>query len=241
MSLDDREMHAVSGVLTAVISAALFAPVVYLTKPAEAHKPIIDGEMESIEATIAYKKSPKQKQPQKKVRAPDPVKTEGVSRDEKKKPVDKKPDDSQKKPPKPDDKDPFSKFKHSTDDDDAPVGKPTTEPSDFNGNEFGWASETKGHPYFQKFAQDIHDNFSFPTISQANSNPVGCFHLSPDGKIVDTKFKEHSDSADLERAAQDAIDAVKKLRNQKPVPVPTELLGAINRWICFRFNPNSAH
>ena len=33
-------------------------------------------------------------------------------------------------------------------------------------------------------------------------------------------------------AAQNAIDAVKKLRNENPVPVPTELLGATSRWIC---------
>ena len=54
-------------------------------------------------------------------------------------------------------------------------------------------------------------------------------------------MKDHSDSADLDRAAEDAINAVKKLRNQNPIPVPTELLGAINRWICFRFNPNAGH
>ncbi|HEY1557468.1 MAG TPA: TonB C-terminal domain-containing protein [Kofleriaceae bacterium] len=239
MSLSENQMHAVSGILTVVLSVALFVPAVFLTKKAEAHKPILSDDMESIEASVAYKKSPK-KQPQKKIRAPDPVvKPEGVSHDDKKKPLEPKPDEP--KPKKPDDvKDPFAAAGHHDNPDD-PAGKPTEEPGDFNGNEFGWASETKGHPYFQKFAQDIHDNFNFPSISQANTNPVGCFHLSADGKIVDTTIKEHSDSADLDRAASDAIDAVKKLRNATPVPVPTELLGAINRWICFRFNPNVGH
>jgi outer membrane biosynthesis protein TonB len=211
--------------------------VLYFTEKAEAQRPDF-ANMESIEASIAYKKTP-QKQPQKKVKAPEPVeKPEGVSRDEKRPPVEPKKDEA-KKPPKKDDTDPLAKFKHPTDD-DTPTGKPTTEPGDFNGNEFGWAPQTKGHPFWQKFAQDIHENFNLPTISDVNGIPVGCFHIAPDGKIVDTKFKEHSQSPDLDRAAQDAIDAVAKLRNQNPTPVPTELLGAITRWICIRFDPKQA-
>jgi outer membrane biosynthesis protein TonB len=205
-----------------------------MTRKAEAHGPVIDDNMEAIEASIAMK-STKTKQPQKKIRAPDPVeKPHGVSHDENKKPVEKK--DEPKKPKHDEVKDPFAAAGHH--DDDEPTGKPTVDPGDFNGDEFGWASETKGHPYFQKFAQDIHENFNVPTISQANGSPVGCFHITADGKIADTKMKEQSGSADLDRAATDAIDAVKKLRNATPIPVPTELLGAINRWICFRFNPN---
>ena len=241
MSMNDGGMHAISGVVTGLVTLSLFATVIYLTPKAEARRSILDDNMEAIEASVAYTKTPK-KQPQKKFRAPDPVeKPQGVSHDEKQKPVEKKKEED-KKPPKPDDKDPFKNFHHSTDDDpDQPVGKPTTDPGEFNGNERGWASESKGHPFFQKFAQDIHDNFTLPTISQANGSPVGCFHITADGKIVDTKFEDHGGGPDLSRAAQDAIDAVKKLRNQNPIPVPTELLGAINRWICFRFNPNAAH
>lgn len=236
--MKDGSLEAISMLGTAVITGALFVPVLFLTEKAEAQRPDL-GEMESIEASIAYKKTP-QKQPQKKVKAPDPVeKPEGVSHDENKKPIEK-PKDEPKKPPKKDDTDPLAKFKHPTDDDDTPTGKPTTEPGDFNGNEFGWAPTTKGHPFWQQFAKDIHDNFTLPTISEANGIPVGCFHISPDGKIADTKFKEHSQSPDLDRAAQDAIDAVAKLRNQNPTPVPTELLGATSRWICFRFDPKQA-
>jgi len=240
MALKDGEMHAVSGCVTALVTVALFVSVVYFTQRAEARKSIIDPDMEAIEATVAFTKTP-QKQPQKHKRVPDPVeKPEGVSHDEKQKPIEKKKDEPPKKEPKPTDpKDPFEKFHHPNDDEEP--GKPTTDPGVFNGSERGWASETKGHPFFQKFAQDIHDNFSLPTISEANGSPVGCFHLTADGKIVDTKFEDNGGGADLGRAAQDAIDAVKKLRNQTPIPVPTELLGAINRWICFRFNPNAAH
>jgi outer membrane biosynthesis protein TonB len=240
MSMKDSDLRLVSGSLTIVITMSLFGSVVYFTRSAEAHRPPLTDNMEAIEASIAFTKTPK-KQPQKKMREPDPVeKPQGVQHDETQKPVEKKPEEK-KKPPKDDPKDPFKNFKHASDDDDQPVGKPTTDPGDFNGNERGWASETKGHPYFQKFAQDIHDNFSLPTISQVNGSPVGCFHLTPDGKIVDTQFESNNGGADLERAAKDAIDAVKKLRNANPIPVPTELLGSIHRWLCFRFNPNAAH
>lgn len=239
MSLRNSELHVLSGALTVAFVGGIALGLVYFTARAEAHKPIIDDNMEAIEASVAFTKAP-QKQPQKKFRTPDPVeKPTGVSHDEKAKPVEKK-NEPPKKDPKPDEKDPFKKFQHPTDDSEDPVGKPTTDPGVFNGSERGWASETKGHPFFQKFAQDIHDNFTLPTISQSNGSPVGCFHITADGKIVDTKFENGGDP-DLSRAAQDAIDAVKKLRNQNPIPVPTELLGAINRWICFRFNPNAAH
>jgi outer membrane biosynthesis protein TonB len=239
MALRDAEMQVVSIAGTAVLTIALFAPVLFLTESAAAQKSDF-GEMESIEASIAYKKTP-QKQPQKKFKAPDPVeKQEAVSHDEKKKPDETKKPEEQKKPPKKDDTDPLAKFKHADDSDD-PTGKPTTQPvGDFNGQEYGWASETKGHPFFQAFAADIHKNFQLPTISDANGSPVGCFHMSADGKIVETKLKDSSGSPDLDRAAQDSIVAVQKLRNDDPKPVPTELLGQINRWICFRFNPNSS-
>lgn len=238
MALRDGEIQVVSIAGTAVLTIAFFVPVLFLTEKAAAQKSDF-GEMESIEASIAIKTTP-QKQPQKKVKAPEPVeKQEGVSRDEKKKPEEqKKPED--KKPPKKDDTDPLAKFKHADDNDPDPTGKPTTTPGDFNGQEYGWASETKGHPFFQQFAADIHKNFQLPTISDANGSPVGCFHMSADGKIVETKVKDSSGSPDLDRAAQDAIVAVQKLRNDDPKPVPTELLGQINRWICFRFNPNSS-
>lgn len=256
MSLGNGEIHAVSVVGAAVLTAALFYPVLFLTEKAENTKTKWD-DMESIEAAIAYKKTP-QKQPQKKTSQPEPPKPdEGVSRDEKKAPVEGckkdsecKPDETckdhhcQPKKPKPE-KPPqvdqvFAAHPHADDDDDAPVGKPTTSPGDFNGEEYGWAPQTKGHPFWQKFAQDIHENFNLPEISVANGIPVGCFHITPDGRIVDTKFKEKSGSPDLDDAAERAIHAVQKLRNDSPIPVPTELLGATNRWICIRFDPKQA-
>jgi outer membrane biosynthesis protein TonB len=247
--MKDGEIHAVSMLGTAMLSAALFFPVLYFTERADATGDRF-GEMESIEASIAYK-SEKKTQPQKKTKQVEKeTPKEGVSHDEKKaSPKSCDPpcgsglvcDKSTLKcKPVPKEVDPLSKFKHKTGDEDDAVGKPTTQPGEFNGEVYGWAPVTKGHPFWQKFAKDIHENFKFPTISDANGIPVGCFHITPDGKIADTKFKDHSESADLDRAAQDALDAVKKLRNESPTPVPDELLGATNRWICVRFDPKNA-
>ena len=232
--MKDGSLEVVSMLGTAVISAGLFLPVLYLTPKAEAQRPDLSN-MEAIEASVAYKKTP-QKQPQKKVKEPDPVqKPEGVSHDETKKVEPKK--DEPKKEPKKDDTDPLKKFHHASDDDE-PTGKPTTQPGDFNGEEFGWAPKTTGDAFWQGFAKDIHEHFSLPTISEAKGAPVGCFHITPDGKIPDTFFKDKSGSPDLDLAAEQALEAVKKLRNENPTAVPTYLLGATTHWICFRFDPN---
>src|SRR5271163_3737585 len=95
MALNDNQMHAVSAIATVVLSGALFVPALFLAKQAEAHKPDL-GEMEAIEASIAYSKTPK-KQPQKKVRAPDPVvKPQGVAHEDTKTPPVKKEDPPKK-------------------------------------------------------------------------------------------------------------------------------------------------
>jgi len=237
MSLRDTDMHVISAAITGVATAAVGALLLLWVDKAEAHRPIL-GDMEPIEASIAYKKTPA-KQPQKKMKAPDPVvKPEGVSHDETKK-VEKKPDEPKPKHKPDTPTDPFAKFHHPTDDDNEQVGKPTTDPGQFNGDQYGWAPETKGHPFWQKLAQDIHQNWEIPQILNVKGTPVGCFHITPDGKIADTKFKEKANDDALDDSVQRALDAVKKLRNENPTPVPTELLGAVTRWICFRFDTNS--
>jgi hypothetical protein len=253
MSFKDGEIQAVSILGTAILTSLLTIPVLYLTeKAAPAHEKF--DNMESIEASIAYKKTP-QKQPQKQTSQPIVKKDEGVSHDETKKPpIDQCKADSECKPdekcksgkcvPREEPKqtkvastdDVLQKFHHA--DDDADPGKPTTQPGEFNGNEEGWAPVTQGDPFWQGFVKDIRNNFTLPTISETNGPPEGCFHITADGKIADTKIKKKSDSPDLELAAENALDTVKKLRNDNPVPVPTQLLGQITRWICFRFDPN---
>lgn len=254
MSFKDGQMQVASILGTIVLTIGLSAPVVYLTEKAPDEKVKLD-DMEAIEASIAYKSPPqKEKQPQKQMSQPEVKKEEGISHDENKKIEGCKADSECKSDETcksgkcvarehkaeqvaKTDPDPFKKYHHSDDDD---VGKPTTQPQapTFKGEEYGWAPVTKGHPFWQKFVRDIHENFSLPSISEANGTPVGCFHITPDGKIAETKLKEKSDSPDLDQAAENAIDAVKKLRNDNPDPVPDELLGQTSRWICFRFDPN---
>ena len=68
MSFKDGEIQAVSILGTAILTSAFCLPVIYMTeKAAPAHEQF--DNMESIEASIAYKKTP-QKQPQKQTSQP---------------------------------------------------------------------------------------------------------------------------------------------------------------------------
>src|SRR3954466_209097 len=136
MSFKDGEIQTISVLGAVVITASLFAPVLFWTEAAGASRSKLD-DMESIEASIAFKKEP-QKQPQKKTSQPEIKKDEGVSKDENKKPIegckldaDCKTDEKCKeghcvakkeKVAQADPKDVFDKFKHH-DDDENPTGK----------------------------------------------------------------------------------------------------------------------
>jgi hypothetical protein len=232
MALKDSEMKVVSLAGTAVLVGALFAPVLVFAN-AGSDKPSEDN-LVAIEASIAYSKTP-QKQPQKKFKAPDEVKPEGVSHDPDKKPDEKKPDE--KKPDKKPDLTDISKFKHGGDDDD-PVGKPTTDPGKFNGNEQGYAEETKGDPWLGKLGGELHQHFTPPEIAKGNSTPVGCIHLTADGKIVDSKWITTTGD-EIQGAAEIALQALIKGRNANPEPVPTHLLSITTKWLCFKFTVQS--
>lgn len=231
MALKDNEIQGVSVFGTAVLTAALVLLVLFSANASVAKQPA--DNLVAIEASIAYSKTP-QKQPQKKFKAPEEVKTEGVSHDENKKPEEKKPDE--KKPEKVDPKDPFAKFKHDTDDDDAPVGKPTTDPGKFNGDEQGYAEETKGDPWLGKLRGDM--KYQPPEIAKGNDAPIGCIHLTADGKIVDSKWVKNTGD-DLQTAAEAAIAQLMKTRNANPDPVPTHLLSLTTKWLCFKFTVQS--
>lgn len=239
MSFNNGQMHGLALVGTVVLSGALFGGTLYLTEAAEAaHQPELK-EMITIEASLA-RKSEKKKQPQKELKAPEPeVKPEGVSRDEKKPPPEKKPED--KKPPKkPDDKPPdIHKFHHASDDDPQPGAAPVTDIGQFDGSKKGFAPVNAGNPYWQNLAADNHQAWQIPTISKVKGTPVGCFHIEPDGKIPDIKFDDRSGDAILDDSVLRALQTVKKARNDKPQPVPTEQLGVIKGWVCFRFDPNT--
>jgi hypothetical protein len=229
MALKDTEMHVLSIVGAAIVTAALFVPVLFFTDAAKDEGPQLK-EMQVIEASIAYKKSPN-KQPQKQTQ-PTPTidKPEGVSRDENKKPPEQKKEEKKPEQAKVDPNNPFGKFTRPSDDD----GKPTTQPlGDFNGSEKGFAPESKGDPFFGRLRADM--NFSFPDIAKASSIPVGCIRIQPDGKIVDTKFDQKGDD-DLQTAAEAAMNELVKARRANPEPVPTHLLSITTRWLCFKFS-----
>jgi hypothetical protein len=229
MALKDSDMQVLSilgaTALTTSALALLFFPEMFFAGGGSMHEDKPDN-LVSIEASIAYSKTP-QKQPQKKFRQPDEAKPVGVSHDDKipdKKTPDKKPDLSD-----------ISKFHHS-DDDDAPVGKPTTEPGKFNGNEKGYAEETKGDPWLGKLRGDM--NYSPPEIAKGSDSPIGCIHLTPEGKIVDSKWEKNTGD-DLQTAAAAAIAQLTRTRNANPDPVPTHLLSLTTRWLCFKFTVQS--
>jgi outer membrane biosynthesis protein TonB len=237
MSFNNSQLHGFAFVGTIVLAGSLFGTTLYLTEVAgAAHGPQLK-EMVTIEASLA-RKSEKKKQPQKELKAPEPPdKPEGVSHDEHKKPLDKKPED--KKHPKPDDKPiDISKFKHPSDDDPQPGAKPTTDIGQFDGSEKGFAPINAGNPYWQNLVADFHQVWEIPTISKVNGAAVGCFHIEPDGKIAAIKFDSPSGDDTLDDSVQRAMKATQKARNDKPLPVPTEQLGVIKKWVCFRFNPN---
>ena len=221
-------MQVVSILGAGIVTAALFLPLVVFAKP-EAKK---TGEenLVAIEASIAYSKTP-QKQPQKKFKQPDEVKPEGVTHDDKSKPEDKK-----KEPDKKPDLSDITKFHHSDDDDDAPVGKPTTDPGKFNGDENGYAEETKGDPWLGKLRGDM--KYQPPEIAKGTDSPIGCIHLTPDGKIVESKWIKNTGD-DLQTAAEAAIAQLTKTRNANPDPVPTHLLSLTTKWLCFKFSVQS--
>lgn len=227
-------MHVVSLAGAGMLAAALAVPLVWMTGGNRVDGPVLK-EQEVIEATIAYRKTP-QKQPQKKTAPPPVEKPEGVSRDENKKPVEKKPEE--KKPQaKPDPDNPFGKFTRE-EADTGPQTMPTV--GDFNGSEKGFAEESKGDPFFGRLRADM--NFQFPEIARAQSIPIGCIHLQPDGRVQAITFDPpigNRGGDDLQTAAEGALKQLQKTRAQNPEPVPTHLLRITSKWLCFKFSVSS--
>lgn len=240
MALSNEQMHGIAG--GGVGAVALGTLVVLLAmhwgKCQGGYAANTDGDpledMESIEASLAYKKTKKVNQPQKKQRTPDStVKPDGVSRDENK-PVDEtKPKDDKKTSDKPEDFK-FPDRRGSEDDEVNPNA--TTDVGEFNDNARGFAEVTTGDPFFQELAADFHEELSFPSLESASAG-AGCLHMLPDGTIKKTKIDPKSDNDGLNGAIEKALKGVEKKRNAKPVPPPTHVLKqATTRWICFKID-----
>jgi hypothetical protein len=250
MSLNNNQLHGVAFAGTLVLGGAAIVLLVLLTQTAEIpHEPPIKDLM-TIEASLA-RKSEKKTQPQKEqkapqpppppeakepdVKAPDPVvKPEGVSRDETKKPVDK-PKDDKKPAAKPDEKPiDISKYKRPSDDDPQPGGA-VTDIGQFDGSKEGFAPVNVGE--WRNVVGEFKQLWELPTIVNVTGKTKACFHITPDGKFVDSKF-EPSGDATLDDSVQRAINAITRARNERPQPVPTSQLAVIKQWVCFLFNPN---
>lgn len=235
MSLNNTTLHVLASVGTVLIGSSLLSLLVYASRPAQAAPEPPRKELVTIEASLA-RKSVKQKQPVKELKTPEPpAKPEGVSRDENKPPEPKK--DDKKPARKPEDKTDISKYLRPSDDEPQSGAKPTTDIGQFDGSEKGFAPLNAGDPYWRNLAADFRQLWEIPAVLKVSGTPVGCFHIAPDGKIVDTKFDVPSGDETLDDSVQRALQAIKKARNDKPQPVPVGQLGAIKGWTCFRFTP----
>src|SRR5262249_21624658 len=134
---------------------------------------------------------------------------------------------------------PFDKFKHTKDDDNA-QGKPTTDPGNFNGDDRGFAPTSTGDPWFARLHRDM--NFNPPEIAKGTSVPIGCIHVTPDGKMPEFTFHPPNGQKgddDIQTAADAALRELKNVRNEKPEAVPTHLLRITTKWLCFKFTVKS--
>jgi hypothetical protein len=226
--------HVIGVVIVLLVlgGAAAWQVITTLRDDAADHKPPLQ-EMQTIEASLAVKKT-KVTQPQKPhEEPPPPVKPEGVSHDDKKKP-DPKPPEEKKDPPKPnqpvDNRPLDQRFPHAHDDDTK--GTPVTQIGDFNGSEHGFATETKGDPYIQALLADM--QVDLPQDAKDTGTPVGCIHITPEGRIPDTMFMEQTSGA-YQTWAQLELKQLKDARNKEPKPVPDKLLLLTTKWLCFKF------
>ncbi|HEY4239868.1 MAG TPA: TonB C-terminal domain-containing protein [Kofleriaceae bacterium] len=229
--MDDVPLHTAATTGTGVLVAGLVLLISRSGSGMTAAPPPLE-KMDEIEASIAYKKPNQPKQPQKKLSAPEIVKPEGISHDENKK-VEPKKDDPPKKDAKVDDKDPFKNFKHDNDDNEA--GKPTQDIGAFDGQDYGTAAETKGDPFYQGLLKDM--EWEYPAILKGTeTEPVGCLHITADGKIAEVEIHLKSGDDSLDDSVERALKKVKAAREDHPQPVPTYLLkAATTKWVCFKF------
>ncbi len=237
MSVKDGTIHVISLIGTMLLAGGLGVPTLYLTEAADADAAPGPDKMIAIEASLATKSTNKSKQPQKQFKAPEPVKPEpqqGVADDPNKVPT-KKPEEPKKKPDK--EKSLEEKMKElpsRPDDTDTPTGKPT-DAAPFNPNAIGHGPANVGDPYFAKLTDDLIANF--PGHNVSDNPPEACIHLTPEGKIADTKFNVRSND-DLQQFAEGQLKALVKERNEHPVPVPIQLIDITKQWLCFKFTVN---
>jgi TonB C terminal len=130
----------------------------------------------------------------------------------------------------------ISMFKHARDDEPANGNDEVAAVGETNASGSPVAPVNSGEVYWRNLVAEVHRVWDTPTISKVNRAAVGCFHISPNGKIAATKLDEHSGNDALDESIQRAMTSVQTARNDHPQPVPIEQLDVIKKWICFRFN-----
>ena len=124
---------------------------------------------------------------------------------------------------------------HPHDDDTPTSDKPTDNLPAFDGNEFGRDSETRGHPYWQKLKADL--AWEYPQILNATGTPVGCIHLTADGKIPETTMHRSQEMIRLDDAVERALKKGPATQKPKPDPGPGGALEVRpTKWVCFKFD-----
>ena len=235
--MKDSDFHLVSSLGTIVAAGLVMAAVLWADREADAatrKNPLDD--MEVIDAALAELPPEPNTQVKKPVRPPPPPEEpQGVSHDDKAKPVLDRPDKPRPPPPPDDPTDLLDKYRRDNQDDDLAVGKPVDQPQGaFDGDKRGFGDETRGDKFLGALKADLVRGWEYPEILDDVGTPVGCIHMEPDGKIPEIKLYEKSGNAELDDSVERALKKLQTLRNDEPELVPTHLLPRTRQWICYR-------
>ena len=127
---------------------------------------------------------------------------------------------------------------------DSPVGKPTDSTiGQFDGSKKGRAATNSGHPWLRELANDFVTHVDFPALEEASA-ALACLRIEKDGKITDSTLNpptgKRSDNEGLNGKIESAFKKLKDDRDQKPQPVPTELLEqVVTKWTCIPIDAQS--
>ncbi|MGE0551262.1 MAG: hypothetical protein AB7O24_12085 [Kofleriaceae bacterium] len=242
------EMHVVAGIGTVWLAAALVVPSLLFSSTRDEGPPIKQYDL--IEASVAYKKTDKPKQPQKPRSQTPEVKPDAVSRDENAKPdkcqkdadcgenhrCDLKSHSCVAERDKQKDENPLDKYARK--EEDAPAGKSEPDEGSADGEVFGRGNITKGDPYFQRIWRDM--DFTAPELARSGATPpLACIKMTIEGKIANITFRHKGDD-DIATLAEAALRRLSQTRNANPEEVPIHLQQRLTtgEGICFSFSAN---
>jgi hypothetical protein len=196
------------------------------------------AETRVIEASLARKKvDPKNKQPQKRKKEKYQPTELLVSRDEELTPEPDKKDKPDHKVAVLEDEIDVTSVLEKNRSQDETLSSTGADETPTEGSETGsiWGTEreSKDHPYLGELYGRIHSEWRVPSLETRTGATLGCVKLNEAGKIVDTRLKQRSGIANLDRSVTLALKKAPAMDK----PVPDELKqDLIVRGVCFRFN-----